>query len=174
MHLVSGSRRSAAAGCCAGGGCSRRGRSRSRRRRRGSTGRRRRWRSRCVCLARIFGGFAGGRIATGIRTALLVIAAPKIGHIPARSLELKACCRQLLGERGSAAGRAHGQGVGRHFLQHILGMAAGVAFVGVDRHGGYLGARSVGNRGENAKPSIIGSPPEIKACSLCPLRVPKL
>jgi hypothetical protein len=38
-------------------------------------------------------------------------------------------------ERGLAAGRAIGQrGIG-DFLQHVLGMAAGPAFVGVNGHG---------------------------------------
>ena len=150
MHPGSRSRRTAGGRCAAGRRC----------RSRGWRGRRHSGRNSCgrssrVTLARSCGLAAGSRLSS---RRSIVVATAKIGHIPARALELKARCRQLLGERGSAAGGAHGQGIGRHFLQHILGVAAGVAFVGVNRHGGYLGAKNVGNRGANAKPSIIGSP----------------
>ncbi len=54
-------------------------------------------------------------------------------------------------EKASApqAGQSVQRGIG-DFLQHILGMAAGAAFVGINRHVSVLR--------ERAKPSIIGGP----------------
>ena len=155
MHPGSGRRR-AAGRRAAGHRRSSRGRS--------GGGRSCRSSGRCRCsspitLVRTFGITHSGIACR--RTA--VVATAKIGHIPARALELKTCCRQLLGERGTATRGAHGQGVGRHFLQYIPGVAAGTAFVGIDRHGR---CRGVIDQGANAKPSIIGSRPEIKASGL--------
>jgi len=47
---------------------------------------------------------------------------------------LKAWGCELFVEFGRTANRAIGQGIVAHFLQNILGMAAGVAFVGVNGH----------------------------------------
>jgi hypothetical protein len=48
---------------------------------------------------------------------------------------LKAWGCELFVEFGRTANRAIGQGIVAHFLQYILGMAAGVAFVSVNGHG---------------------------------------
>jgi hypothetical protein len=47
---------------------------------------------------------------------------------------LKARCRELFMEFGGSTSRAVGQGRIADFLQNILGMAAGVAFVSVNGH----------------------------------------
>src|SRR5574343_224900 len=62
-------------------------------------------------------------------------AATEVGHIPARTLELEACSRDLLLEALGAAGGAGGEHRIRDFLQNILGVTAGRALVGINRHG---------------------------------------
>jgi hypothetical protein len=62
---------------------------------------------------------------------------------------LKAWRCQLFVEFGRTANWAIGQRRVAHFLQNILGMAAGVAFVGVNGH-----VRAF--EGDARKPSIIG------------------
>ena len=89
-------------------------------------GRRRRiWRSRGGAV-----GAVGAVGAGGSRTAPTF----EIGGVPTRAFELKAWRCQLFVEFGSSANRAIGQRGVAHFLQNILGMAAGVAFVGVNGH----------------------------------------
>src|SRR5687768_14575430 len=76
-------------------------------------------------LPRIAGGWRGGRCA----------GAAEVGGVPAGALELETRGGQLLVERGGAAGRANREDGVRDFLQHVLGMATGAAFVRVDGHG---------------------------------------
>ncbi len=73
----------------------------------------------------------------------------EIGGIPTRPFELEARSGQLFGKRGFATRRTVCQwGIG-NFLQHVLGMAAGPAFVGINGHG----------ETSSVKPVIIGAPP---------------
>lgn len=102
-------------------------------------GRRRRRVSRSGCRGRGAGG-ARCRTATAIA---------EIGHIPARAFELKARRGQLFFEGIGTTRRALRQRVGRNFLQNVLGVAAGLAFVSVDGHVNNL---RMGKRGE---PGII-------------------
>ncbi len=74
----------------------------------------------------------------------------EVGGVPACALELKTRGCELFAEFGRTACRAVGQGFIGHLLQHILGMSAGVALVGVNGHEG--SSFQVGN----TKPSIIG------------------
>ena len=93
-------------------------------------------RGRCWAIAGRRGCGCGGRISCGARCCRHCgrATALEVGGIPACALELKTWGRQLLVEFWSAANRAVGQRVVTHFLQNILGMAAGVAFVGVNGH----------------------------------------
>ena len=59
----------------------------------------------------------------------------EISYVPAAAFQLKTGCRQLFGKRRSTAGGANRQRIGADFLQYILGVATGRAFIGVDRHG---------------------------------------
>ncbi len=118
------------------------------------SGRRRRWRAAGGCWrggrSRCSGRRSRFRLGFGGWGGATPAAATEIRDIPAGTLELEARCSHLLGESLCTAGGACGErGVG-DFLQHILGMAAGAAFVGVNRHVSVLR--------ESAKPSIIGGP----------------
>ena len=76
--------------------------------------------------------FAVARRLGGIARLLAVVT--EVGDIPAGAFQLERGSRQLPGERFGAAGRADGKRRVRHFLQHVLLVAAGVATVGIDRH----------------------------------------
>lgn len=60
--------------------------------------------------------------------------AAKIGHVPACAFKLKTGCRYLFLIGVVAAFRANRQKRIRHFLQHVLSMTAGAAFVYINRH----------------------------------------
>ena len=62
-------------------------------------------------------------------------AATEVRHVPARTLELEAGSGELLLERRRAACGAIRQRRVAHLLQHIFGVAAGVASISIDRHG---------------------------------------
>ena len=76
---------------------------------------------------RRIGSPCGGR-GTGGTAAL------EISGVPACPFELETRRSQLFVEFWRAAGRAFGQGRVRHFLEHVLGMAAGIALVGINGH----------------------------------------
>jgi hypothetical protein len=87
-----------------------------------------------------WGGSGWGGCTTAWRCAFGAgrrggVAAPKIGDIPARALELETGSGELFAKAGLSAGWANAQRVVGHFLQHVLGMAAGLALVGIDGHG---------------------------------------
>src|SRR5690242_2004566 len=89
------------------------------------------------CLAALLGrGFAVHGLAG------LLAAVSKVGHVPARSLELESGRGHLLDERRRTACRADGERRVGDFAQHVLGVAAGAAPVGVDRHLPDLGKRN--------------------------------
>ncbi len=92
------------------------------------------------CTAAIAGGSRGcatvGRGSRGgRRTGGRSAATLEVRGIPARPLELKARRGELFAEGVLATGRTLGQRVIRNFLQDVLGMAAGPAFVGINGHG---------------------------------------
>ena len=63
------------------------------------------------------------------------LATTEVGRVPARTLQLETGRGELLGIGRRTAGRAGAQhGIG-NLLQHVLPVSAGLAFVGVDRHG---------------------------------------
>lgn len=62
---------------------------------------------------------------------------------------MKAWGRELLAEFGRATSRAVGQHGVAHFLQNVLGMATGVAFVSINGH-------EKAFKGNAGKPQIIG------------------
>lgn len=103
--------------------------------RRAGTGRHAvRRRSRCgggrrcgIRLGRRTAATCGSRCTTGT--------AAEVRHVPTRSLELEACSGELLLERRRAACGAIRQRSVAHLLQHIFGVAAGVASISIDRHG---------------------------------------
>ncbi len=82
-------------------------------------------------------GTVGGRRCSRCRCCRRA-AALEVGGVPARALELETRRGDLLVQRGLAAMRTDGQrGIG-HFLQRVQGVAAGITFVSIDRHGGNL------------------------------------
>lgn len=101
--------------------------------RRAGTGRHAvRRRSRCgrrcgIRLGSRTGSTCGSRCTTGT--------AAEVRHVPTRSLELEAGSGELLLERRRAACGAIRQRSVAHLLQHIFGVAAGVASISIDRHG---------------------------------------
>lgn len=119
MRSVASARRAATTGRRRGAGT---GRRTVRRRGRCSSG----W---CcgICLGRRTGAGRGSRCATR--------AATEVRHVPARTLELEAGSSELLLERRRAACGAIRQRGVAHLLQHIFGVAAGVASISIDRHG---------------------------------------
>ena len=89
---------------------------------------------RCGC------GGASGRgcgIRLGCRASCgrTARATTEVRHIPARTLELEAGSSELFLERRRAACGAIRQRRVAHLLQHIFGVAAGVASISIDRHG---------------------------------------
>lgn len=103
-------------------------------------GRNWRGRRRCRCAAVRRGFAVRAATASGCRVPGFgglrsVLAPPKIGHVPARTLELEAGRCELLCEARSPALRTIRQWRIGQFLQDILGIPAGLAFIGVDWHG---------------------------------------
>src|SRR5690606_905864 len=100
----------------------------------GRRGRRRGRRRGAVALGGGVGLGRAGRTGLGAVGLALAAAVAEVGDIPARALELEAGGRDLLGEGGFAAFGADRQRRIGKLLQYVLGMAAGAAFVSVDRH----------------------------------------
>ena len=131
-------------GYVASGGASRRRDSRWRGGRRRRSGRcysrlGRGYRRRCAGCVRRFCLAAGRRLTTA--RGFRALAIPEIGHIPARPFQLKTGGSDLLLKMRLATRGAIGQhGIG-NFLQHVFGKSAGLAAVGVYRHGGGISQR---------------------------------
>lgn len=116
-------------------------------------------------LGRFFTAFftgRGGRICCRLTVRLCItlvftrffflaarVAAAKVGHIPAATLQLELRCSHLFRIRRLAAGRAICQRISAELLQHIIGVSACGALVGVDWHGSKT--RSVGRVGATQK-----------------------
>ena len=79
----------------------------------------------------------------------------EISGVPARALELETGCGQLFFEAAATTTRTIRERCVRHFLQHVLGKPAGLAFISVNWHGDLA-------RGQLAKPVIIGRWPRLE------------
>ena len=79
----------------------------------------------------------------------------EISGVPARALELETGCGQLFFEAAATTTRTIRERCVRHFLQHVLGKPAGLAFISVNWHGDRT-------RGQLAKPVIIGRWPRLE------------
>ena len=77
----------------------------------------------------------GRRTGCRSRSRCAARATAEVRHVPARTLELEAGSGELLLERRRAACGAIRQRRVAHLLQHIFGVAAGVASISIDRHG---------------------------------------
>jgi hypothetical protein len=91
----------------------------------------------CACRCAVAGrSSSGGRSACRSSWGRCAArAAFEIGGVPTRALELEARGSELFGKRGFAALGAIRQRCIRNFLQDVLGMTTGPAFVGVNWHG---------------------------------------
>lgn len=101
-----------------------------------------------LCLA-ARGGFSATR-------RLGAVPIPEIGHIPARTFELKTSGSDLLLKLRLATRWAIGQHRIGNLLQHVFGKSTGLAAIGVYGHSGNISQRGVP---DSAKPAIIGRAP---------------
>ncbi len=93
----------------------------------------RRW-CRRICRSRR----SGRSVSNWCRWCGVTATAFEISRVPAAALEREAGRGQLLGVSRGAAFGALREWIGRHFLHHVIGMAARGAFVGINRHGNFL------------------------------------
>src|SRR5690606_20469484 len=92
------------------------------------------WRGRSRSRSRTVAGAAGGGIGGSRLGAAAAVAIAEVGHIPARTLQLKTGGSHLLCIGAFPAFGANRQDRVGHLLQDILGMATGAAFVSINRH----------------------------------------
>ena len=85
----------------------------------------------------------------------------EISGVPARAFELETGCGQLFFEAAATTTRTIRERCVRHFLQHVLGKPAGLAFISVNWHGDLA-------RGQLAKPVIIGRWPRLEDSQVGP------